>query len=564
MAAPWKPLANQPWFEIDTMVLLTDGSVMCQIYQGRHWFRLRPDSKGNYLKGTWSTLAPTRYARGACTSAVLKDGRVLIFGYGEVGFSYCEIYDPVYDTWTSTFTLNELPVPSVVLADGRVMIGSYLDQRTEIYDPIADTWSVAAQKLAPSRYESWVLMPDGTVLTVQTFQGMGSISAAPATEKYLIDNNVWGSAGNTPDDLGRAVGILLPDGRAFFIGGGKAGTALYTPGANPGDSGTWTAGPSIPNIDRFPLSEWCAPACLMTNGHVLMAVNQHDNRGPHFYEFDGQDLAEVPDPPNATPDGRMLLLPTGEVLYASRTTGIYAYTAAAPGFQDAWRPEIVTVPTTFKQAHSYTLAGRRLNGFSQAVADHLNGAATNYPIIRLRAQNGSVFYCRTFDHSTMAVATGSAIHTTNFHVPGSVPAESYELTVIANGIPSESMTVSVNASSYVPPPETWQWLYGSFADGPLWALGPNGPIPVDPQTPKYRSEVRAARRSIASSIKKLQRIGRRLDKDRLAAARKAKRAVDPDLGKSAGNRAETVGAGGAPSRSKSRSKAVSRRPSRGK
>ena len=32
--------------------------------------------------------------------------------------------------------------------------------------------------------------------------------------------------------------------------------------------------------------------------------------------------------------------------------------------------------------------------------------ATNYPLVRLISEDARVHYCRTFDHSTMAVATG--------------------------------------------------------------------------------------------------------------------------------------------------------------
>jgi hypothetical protein len=51
--------------------------------------------------------------------------------------------------------------------------------------------------------------------------------------------------------------------------------------------------------------------------------------------------------------------------------------------------------------------------------------------------------CRTFNHSTMAVATGKKVVHTYFHVPHMVPVGHYELTVIANGIQSQSVKVRV-------------------------------------------------------------------------------------------------------------------------
>jgi len=546
MAAGWKPLANQPKFNASTMLLLTDGSVMCQDSGALAWWRLRPDAKGNYINGTWSALAPMHHTRLYYASAVLGDGRVFVAGgeYSDAGSetNTAEIYNPLNNTWTVIASppgwVEIGDAPCAVVPDGRILIGQIGDKRTAIYDPATDTWSAGPQKLDRSSEESWVLMPEGTVLTVQC-------AAHPGSEKYVIATNTWVSAGNTQEDLVEAAsieigaGIVLPDHRAFFIGA-TPHTALYTQGANPGDAGTWAKGPPIP---ADPNGKTCgakdAPACLMTNGHVLMTVGPVDGvsgdyLGPtYFYEFDGHNLVKVPDAPNAGSVpfvGRMLLLPTGEILYASGTPALYAYTPA-PAFADAWRPQILTCPAQLTAAFSYTLSGHQLNGLSQAVGYGDDAAAaTNYPIVRLRAQNGDTFYCRTFDHSTMGVATGNAVHTTNFAVPALVPAGSYELAVVANGISSKAITVSVSKFVIPFPWEAmWQWLVGSLADGPLWAIGPNGPVPVDPWGPKYRAEVRGARRAIVSSIKTLQKIGQQLDQSRLAAAKRVAPVVDPEL-----------------------------------
>ncbi len=70
--------------------------------------------------------------------------------------------------------------------------------------------------------------------------------------------------------------------------------------------------------------------------------------------------------------------------------------------------------------------------------------ATNYPLVRLQhIGNKKIYFCRTFDHSTMAVATGKKIVHTYFHVPQAVPVGHYELTAIANGIHSQSVKVRV-------------------------------------------------------------------------------------------------------------------------
>jgi len=70
--------------------------------------------------------------------------------------------------------------------------------------------------------------------------------------------------------------------------------------------------------------------------------------------------------------------------------------------------------------------------------------ATNYPLIRLQNNaTGHVSYCRTHNHSTMAVATGSATVSTQFDIPANAEAGASKLFVVANGIPSNSVNVTV-------------------------------------------------------------------------------------------------------------------------
>jgi hypothetical protein len=56
---------------------------------------------------------------------------------------------------------------------------------------------------------------------------------------------------------------------------------------------------------------------------------------------------------------------------------------------------------------------------------------------------GHVFYCRTHDHSSMGVATGSKTITTNFDVPSGMETGASQIEVVANGIPSTSVAVTV-------------------------------------------------------------------------------------------------------------------------
>jgi hypothetical protein len=134
-----------------------------------------------------------------------------------------------------------------------------------------------------------------------------------------------------------------------------------------------------------------------------------------------------------------MLLPNGEVLHTNNSTTVTLYTPdLAP--DPSWRPSITSVPTALVPGATYTLHGRQLSGLSQAVIYGDEGAmGTNYPIVRLtNAGTGEVVYCRTHDHSTMGVNTGTAVHTTQFTVPGGTALGSYTLCVVANGIESSN------------------------------------------------------------------------------------------------------------------------------
>jgi hypothetical protein len=93
--------------------------------------------------------------------------------------------------------------------------------------------------------------------------------------------------------------------------------------------------------------------------------------------------------------------------------------------------------------HSYLISGIQFNGLSQACSYGDDATmATNYPIVQLTNNStGVVTFCRTANHSTMAVATGAAVVSTTFTIPSGLAAGSYTLVVIANGIPSAGYVV---------------------------------------------------------------------------------------------------------------------------
>ncbi|HEY5369418.1 MAG TPA: hypothetical protein VIJ75_10525 [Hanamia sp.] len=549
MSGIWKGLTHQPTFNASTMLLLTDGTIMCQESGGLNWHRLTPDSGGNYINGTWSALAPMINTRLYFASAVLRDGRVIVCGgeYSNAGgdTNKCEIYNPLTDTWTAIAApagwTNVGDAACCVLPDGRFLMGYYNGNKTAIFDPATNTWNAGPNKGDSASEETWTLLPDETVLAAQCVNH-------PNSEKYVIAANNWVTAGTIPVDLVEASSIeigpacLMPDGRVFCVGAtGK--TAIYTPPVVSSAAGTWTTGPDIPKVGGVTIGAKDAPGCLMPNGKVLFVGGPVDGVSgdylspTYFYEFDGRSIYRVPDPANSGSvpfAGRMMLTPSGQVLFANGSNSIYCY--VPDGYPDeSWRPAITNIPYFVRHGQSYTLQGRQINGLSQAVAygDDVS-SATNYPIVKLtNISTGKVYFCKTFDHSTMGVNTGTTIHSTNFYVPSGVPLGSYEITLIANGISSYSHYIYIWDIFWWPPYikvfeqyEIWNQLIGSLADGPLWVLGPNGPIPVDPWGPKYARQANEARTMVLNGIRELQKLGSEIHEQRIKQSELVSPAVD--------------------------------------
>jgi hypothetical protein len=249
--------------------------------------------------------------------------------------------------------------------------------------------------------------------------------------------------------------VLLPDGRLFAVGATNH-TCLYTMPPVGNQPGTWANGPVFPSPSAgVTLGAKDAPGCLLPNGLVLCIAGPVDGASgsylspTYFFEFNPatNTIAAITNPPtNGGPPyvGRFLLLPTGQVLFANGSTNIQVYTpAGAP--DPTWKPNITKVPASIVRGSTATLFGRQINGLSQAVAYGDDATmATNYPIVRIRnAASGHVFYCRTFNFSTLGVNTGSVIHSTQFTVPAGAELGASEITVIANGIPSDPVRVNI-------------------------------------------------------------------------------------------------------------------------
>jgi hypothetical protein len=467
------------------MLRLTDGRVMCHAYNTAAWYALAPDTASDYANGTWTQLAsmPPNVPAGQhgplnaplyFVSAVLKDGRVLVAGGEwnagkEADILAAEIYDPVANTWSSLPTpegwTNIGDAPSCVLPDGRVLIGDIKSTKTALFDPATSAWTAGPGKHDQSAEETWTLLPDGSVLSVEVY-------GHPNARRYVDSPSPeWKASGSIPaghelvdvamSEIGPA--ILMVNGTVFAIGA-TGHTALYTPPASASDEGTWTAGPDFPeDANHKLLGAVDAPACLLPSGKVLCVVGRELESGEdkgyagepsRFFEYDGTGLTEVTPPENAegllTFSCRLLLLPTGEALLSACTSQLYIYKPDGSA-QQSWRPTIVDAPTEITPGGTYEIRGTQLNGLSQANSYGDDAQmATNYPLARVQDDaTGTISYLRTHEHSTMGVATGADVVSTQVSVPA-VPTGLGRLSVIANGIESAPTPVTVFEAAVAP------------------------------------------------------------------------------------------------------------------
>lgn len=474
----WTPLTHQlNLFDgIGNPVLLTDGTVLVQDAGYNDWYRLTPDKDGSYVNGTWTQIANAPYNPLYHSTQVLPDGRMIIEG-GEylctVSPANCNptwtnlgaIYDPVANAWTSISppdgwqTIGD--AQSVVLANGTYMQANCCTNQGALLDPKTLTWTpTGAGKYDPNDEEGWTLLPNDEVLTVDAYVPIPPFPYIPNgtnSEAYNPWTGMWSTAGSTKVQLwdsaaacgGEKVasfevgpGVLRPDGTVFYSGANACGagnTAIYDTHRH-----SWRAGPQFPGGNDVA----DGPAALEPNGKVLvMASPGIFQTSATFFEWDGQSLTAVPGTPNSAIDssfyGNMLVLPTGQILLTDFSNDIEIYTPVG-GPESGWRPAVAFAPKVVAAGGSYSLAGIRLSGMSQgsAYGDDAQ-AATNFPVVRItNLQTGHVFYSRTHDYSSVAVAS-RGIAWTKFDVPAGQESGLSKLEVVASGVASQPVLVWV-------------------------------------------------------------------------------------------------------------------------
>ncbi len=242
-AQTWTPLTNQPSFAAGTTFLMTDGTVLVQqldaVLTAGNWYRLTPDSTGNYVNGTWTQVAsmPSDYNPEYYASAVLADGRLIVEG-GEYNQGSQQetnkgaIFDPTVDPPLGQWMPVSPPsgwahigdASGVLLANDQFLIGdAYASTAEALLDPVTLTWTpTGAGKADLSTEEGFALLPSGDVLTVDT--NIFHDSPTDNTEVYSHLTGTWSTVGSTQQQLWNSgsyeIGpeILLPNGLVLATG----------------------------------------------------------------------------------------------------------------------------------------------------------------------------------------------------------------------------------------------------------------------------------------------------------------------------------------------------------
>jgi hypothetical protein len=455
----WTPLKHQPTFAANAALLLTDGRVIVQDTNASDWWTLTPDEHGSYVNGTWKQVASLQsgYSPLYHAAAILPDGRLMIQG-GEynggnngVWTNQGSIYDPVKNKWTPVAAPSGWSqigdAQSVVLSDGTFMLGDPFNEADALLDAKTLTYTVlsGSGKADRNDEEGWTLLPNGKVLTVDA-------EDAPNSELFDPTTQTWSTAGSTivrlEDPGSEEIGpmVLRPNG-VVFATGANAGGAGHTSNYDT-KTGDWAKGPDIPS--GLDIAD--GPAALLPDGNVLIMTSPGVyNNGVQFFEWNGTKFVSAPNIAGAgdipSYAGDMLVLPTGNVLLTTQggaSPQVLVYSTKGT-YKPAWQPTITSVPTSITRGTQYVVKGTQFNGLSQGAAyGDDTQSATNYPLVRItNVATKHVFYARTVNPSTMAVATGSMPVSTHFTVSSGTETGASNLVVVANGIPSKTVAVTI-------------------------------------------------------------------------------------------------------------------------
>jgi autotransporter-associated beta strand protein len=311
-------------------------------------------------------------------------------------------------------------------------------------------------------------LPDGTVLAYDLVRSQDT--GVLAADRYYPNGHALPGGGISP---GQWIDASATNGTVPNIG--LFGTNIHENGAPlllPNGSVLWLGGNGQYNFFNLTSSSWSyggviggttghltadAPAALLPNGHVLLVAYSSFSWAPNVpsvlfdYNPDNGSYTRVDGASNPSPNltnvsaiaTSMLVLPNGHLLFSAGPQ-LWDYTPDSG--TPAQTPVVAGIGNLNNGVYdgqpnadgSYNLSGTYLTGFSEGAAqgDQFNGCATNYPIVKLTL-GSRVWYLKTTGW-TPGVGD-STLRTVKVEVPGTVPAGTLSLQVVASGVASPAV-----------------------------------------------------------------------------------------------------------------------------
>jgi hypothetical protein len=465
----WTPLNNLPGANVGVMIQLRDGRILVHEEQSgnsQNWHILTPDSTGSYINGTWSSggTLPAGYSPWYFSSQVLfGSGKNVLVEGGEYNLgnavwttlgalATCKPFGAC--TWVSNAPpsgwTNIGDAQSVILSNGKYLQAGCCSAQTAEFKA-KNTWVLSTNTTNYNDEQGFTLLPSGKVLMVDAWQNPACGNSTMATELRSVDTvstmGTWSCGPNTTaqlwDSSGHELGpVVLTYDRVnnAIAFGATNNTSIYHISSN-----SFTVGPTPPSG----LTAYDAPASLEPNGKVLAMLGPSGfGAGCQFVEYKPatNTMATTANPTDCPADpsfvGHLMILPTGQNMFTDFSGLVEIYTPAS-GNISGTAPIITSYPSTVTHGvTNYVLRGKQLNGLTQnnAYGDDYQGD-TNYPLIYVTNGN-QVYWFFTHNDTTHSIAKGVAM-TTHFDVPSTVPPGNYTLYVVANGVKSTGVAITV-------------------------------------------------------------------------------------------------------------------------
>jgi hypothetical protein len=276
------------------------------------------------------------------------------------------------------------------------------------------------------------------------------------------DENAFPENAYAISDIGPQV--LRPNG-TVFAEGASGFNALYNV-----ESNTWATSPAMdfPEIDAS-IPANCGEtgeytrqvartldntSAVLPDGNVLTPAGAGNHCPLAYFEFNGSSVVELPasgQPPGSaseTNDAKapfFLVLPTGQILsdHGEHRNEMEIYTDTNPP-ESSWRPKVTTVATTLEPSKTYSVNGKQLDGLTEGTGygDDMQDS-TDFPLVQIEnTASEKITYARTYDWAPISVKPNAA-STARFIMPSSIEEGASRLRVIANGIASEPVSVTV-------------------------------------------------------------------------------------------------------------------------